>query len=227
MNLPKYSKDPEFNPKYVTQLLDNYRSHPSILEFCSVQFYGGNLRAKSNPEDVNFAVGWNSLPNKDFPIILHSVEAPCQQQSQGFSYFNVQEVKVVKKYVEDLLKRGVNGAHVKVADIGIVSPYKAQRDEINRSLREFRGIECGTAEYYQGREKKIIIISTVRSGAGMGFLKNERRLNVALTRAKCLMILVCDRKTLALDPMWSAFIEYCDENRACVWILKYFWIFYK
>lgn len=217
MNLPKYSQNPEFNPKYVTQLLDNYRSHPAILEYSNHQFYDGYLRAKADPVEINFAIGWSSLPNKNFPIILHSVKSQCEQQQQGFSYFNVQEVKIVNKYVEELLENGINGKQVKVSDIGIVSPYKAQRDEIKKSLREdAKDVEVGTAEYYQGREKKIIIISTVRSGESIGFLKDERRLNVALTRAKCLIILVCDQKTLALDSMWNNFIIYCEDNNCCI-----------
>lgn len=67
-----------------------------------------------------------------------------------------------------------------------------------------------------GREKRIIIITTVRSGNTIGFLKDEKRLNVALTRAKSLMILVCNPETLKKDEMWRSFIDYCNRNDAIV-----------
>ncbi|CAO1430032.1 unnamed protein product [Diamesa tonsa] len=77
-------------------------------------------------------------------------------------------------------------------------------------------IEIGTAEYYQGREKKIIIISTVKSKDGIGFLKSEKRMNVVLTRAKCLLIIVGNPETLQKDQNWNSFIHFCKDNKACV-----------
>lgn len=75
--------------------------------------------------------------------------------------------------------------------VGILSPYKKQvkmikfaikdngLDQINKEF-----LEVETIDGFQGREKDIIIFSTVRSGRGIGFLKDVRRMNVALTRAK-------------------------------------------
>lgn len=216
MTLPKYTANPEFDPKYVTQLLDNYRSHAAILQFPNVQFYEGKLRARADPEIVDSACQWRMLPKKNFPIILHSVLANCNQEKAGFSFYNMTEVKEVKAYVNQLLINGINGKQILPDDIGIVSPYKAQRSKLKDAFKNFPGIEIGTAEYYQGREKMIIIITTVRSGKSIGFLKDEKRLNVALTRAMCLMILVCNPVTLQKDEMWRSFIEYCDRNNAIV-----------
>lgn len=150
MSLPKYSANPTFNPKYVTQLLDNYRSHPAILQFPSVQFYDGKLRARCDPYTVDFACQWRMLPNKNFPIILHSVLENCTQEKNGFSFYNMAEIKQVKNYVENLVNNGINDIQVLANDIGVVSPYKAQRAQLVQALRKFPGIEIGTAEYYQG-----------------------------------------------------------------------------
>ena len=174
MKLPKYSKNPEYDRKYITQLVDNFRSHPAILNFPNVQFYDGNLRARADLREISFALNWKLLPNRTFPIILHSAVADCHQEKNGFSFFNETEVGIVKFYVEELLENGINNQKVEIDDIGIVSPYKSQRDLLGRALKKYTGIEIGTAEYYQGREKKIIIISTVRSGYSVGFLKDER-----------------------------------------------------
>lgn len=217
MHLPAYQRNPEFNPKLVTQLLDNYRSHPAILSFSNDEFYDGKLRAKLPEKEALFAYYWSKLPNKDFPVLLHSVKAECAQVRNGFSWYNNEELKVVVGYVNSLLDFGINGKPVQETDIGIVSPYKAQRDRLCNSFATRKGIEIGTSEYYQGREKKIIIISTVRSGdISVGFLKDEKRLNVVLTRAKSLLILVCNPETMQKDPLWRKFIKFCRDNNACV-----------
>ena len=216
MILPKYTANPEFNSKYITQLLDNYRSHEAILSFPNVEFYDGKLRARGDPAIVDSACQWSMLPTKNFPIILHSVLGNCSKDKDSFSFYNLAEVKEVTNYVIQLLSRGISGRKVSPTDIGIVSSYKAQRTKLKYAFKKFRGIEIGTAEYYQGREKMIIIITTVRSGNIIEFFEDARRLNVALTCAKCLIILVCNPVTLQEDEMWESFIDYCNRNNAIV-----------
>jgi superfamily I DNA and/or RNA helicase len=76
--------------------------------------------------------------------------------------------------VQQLLKNGINGQPVKPQDIGIVSPYKSQITKIEKELEKIKGLEIGTTEYLKGREKNIMIISTVKSKTSVGFLKNEK-----------------------------------------------------
>lgn len=129
------------------------------------------------------------------PILFHCVKTPSELEKN--SSFNTGEIKMVKFYVDLLLNAGVNEIKVTHEDIGIVSPYKAQLNKLKETFRYARGIEIGTAEYYQGREKKIIIISTVKSGiSGVGFLKSEKRLNVCISRAKSLLLIVGNGDTL-------------------------------
>lgn len=193
----------DFDKNYVIQLLDNYRSHPGILQFSNVLFYDSKLRARIAEPDKSYGLGWKYLSNKKLPILFHCNKTPNATDPSGNSYFNNGEIEMVRFYVELLLRHGINGVKVTADDIGIVSPYKAQLNMLKNALGHIRSVEIGTAEYYQGREKKIIIISTVKSQASVGFLSSEKRLNVCITRAKSLLILVGNADTLQVKFKFS------------------------
>jgi helicase MOV-10 len=215
MTKPRYQADSSgFDPKYITQLRDNYRSHPAILQFSNIQFYENQLRAKVKDEIKTFAENWSLLPNKSFPILFHCVKTPSKTAERGSSSFNEGEIAKVQFYVQNLLRNGIGGKKVTEKDIGVVTPYAEQLRKLQTVLN--KDIEVGTAEYFQGREKKIIIVSTVKSCTSVGFLKNEKRLNVVLTRAQSLMIVVGNAETLQQDSLWRAFVHYCHNNNACV-----------
>lgn len=141
----------------------------------------------------------------------------------GTSLTNTGDISIVKKYVFAMLNKGINGNKVLSKDIGIISPYAAQRELLKQV---FPFIEIGTVEYFQGREKLVIIVTAVRSQTDtIGFLKNEKRLNVALTRAKALMIVVGNPETLGKNVFWRKFIASCIEMKAKVgkiprWVYK-------
>ncbi|CAO1361286.1 unnamed protein product [Diamesa serratosioi] len=200
MTKERYKDCPSYDNNYIVQLLDNYRNHPAILLFSNENFYDSKLRAKAPQENVG-----------KFPIIFHCVKERSMVEKDGTSSYNRTEVKIVKSYVDSLLLKGYNQL-----DIGIISPYKAQLSKIEETLKYKKDIEIGTAEYYQGREKKIIIISTVKSKTSVGFLKCEKRFNVMLTRAKSMVIIVGNPETLQKDKMWRKFINYCENNNAFV-----------
>ena len=88
-------------------------------------------------------------------------------------------------------------------EIGVVTPYQAQVRRIRKRLgSRFRDVEVSSVDGYQGREKRVIIISTVRSnhGGNLGFVEDVCRANVALTRAKDGLIVVGDGSTLQGEP---------------------------
>lgn len=106
--------------------------------------------------------------------------------------------------------------------IGIISPYKSQVRLIKQKLYQTKerlglgpsdstadgGIEVNTVDAYQGREKDIIIISTVRSGShGLGFLNDYRRMNVAITRAKHFLWIIGNSKALCNNENWRGLVE--------------------
>ena len=102
--------------------------------------------------------------------------------------------------------------------IGIISPYKHQvrliknklyaiKNQLGINNHEFSScIEINTVDAYQGREKDIIIISTVRSH-GLGFLNDYRRMNVAITRAKNFLWIVGNQQALQKNENWNGLIE--------------------
>lgn len=79
-------------------------------------------------------------------------------------------------YIGKILNGNWNGREVVVNDIGVVSPYRQQCYFIQKEChrRGYGGISVGTAEIFQGQEKKIMIISTVRSDDQLGFVKDEK-----------------------------------------------------
>lgn len=108
-------------------------------------------------------------------------------------------------------------------DIGIITPFTEQRKKIMFALEDinYNDIEVGTVELFQGQEKEIIILSTVRNKIfnhgnedHIGFLSNQKRFNVALTRAKALLIVVGNPEILQIDEHWRYFLDFCLRNNA-------------
>lgn len=213
MTKKRYQVDSQANSDYVIQLLDNYRSHPAILHLSNIVFYDSKLRTKMTDNDKLWAYDWTYLKNKDFPILFHSTDQQSSINFEGSSY-NDSEVLFVLAYITFLLKDGVGSRKITAEDIGILTPYKAQAHLLKESLKN-SDIEIGSAEYYQGREKNIIIVSTVRSQSQtIGFLNNKKRLNVLMTRAKHLLIIVGNPWTLEEDRGWKSLLDFCYINNA-------------
>lgn len=127
-------------------------------------------------DETHWIIGNELLPNRNFPLVFDSVNGECEQEFGGSSFFNDEEVFAVIKWIQKLVKTKWKGKEICSSDIGVVSPYKKQcaliRNELNNN--GFDGITVGTAEVYQGQEKRIIIISTVRTGNQLGFVSNEQ-----------------------------------------------------
>ncbi|XP_035676776.1 putative helicase MOV-10 [Branchiostoma floridae] len=222
---PLYQRgeDGQYDSRVLTKLVRNYRSHPAILEKPNSMFYDGELEVHADQLVREAFCQWEELPKKNFPVIFHGVEGVDEREGSSPSFFNVQEVAAVVDYVEKLLqKRG--GIKVKEEHIGIISPYRRQVQKIRQALKlRRRGeIKVGSVEEFQGQERLVIIVSTVRSTRqeylkmdkdyNLGFLNNPKRFNVAITRAKALLIVVGNPYTLTRDGNWRSFLKYCKEN---------------
>ncbi|XP_049939512.1 putative helicase MOV-10 [Schistocerca serialis cubense] len=213
-----------YDPIYITQLVYNYRSHPDILHLPNVLFYGGNLQERCpdsvrNDPVLSFAL--NGSESGGRAVVFHGVIGHEQREGQSPSHFNRYEVTQVLKYVDRLTGPKAN-VKLKQTDIGIIAPYIRQAYKIKAELkkRQLLDIEVGTTEIFQGREKRAIIISTVRSNRNLldydqkyqlGFLVNPKRLNVAITRAQSLLIIIGNPILLAKDYRWRHVVEYTRE----------------
>ncbi|XP_027551120.1 helicase MOV-10 isoform X1 [Neopelma chrysocephalum] len=233
---PLYQKSSEgYDPQFVTKLLWNYRSHEAILRIPNELFYDSELKAcESDGLDVrNFYCNWEELPKKGFPIIFHGVCGEDQREEKSPSFFNTAEIEVLVDYLKKLLQsQGKKGCPtVSPKEIGIISPYRKQVEKIRRAitsldpvlkrLPDISQLKVGSVEEFQGQERRVILISTVRSYSAylqfdqtfrLGFLKNPKRLNVALTRAKALLIVVGNPAVLRQDEHWHRFLTYCKEQ---------------
>jgi superfamily I DNA and/or RNA helicase len=125
------------------------------------------------------------------------------------STFNAGNAERVAAEARRLLSRGVQPT-----DLAIIAAYSAQARRLRDLLKVERaaGLEVGTVDGFQGREKEAVIVDLVRSNdhGELGFLSNTRRMNVALTRARRFLLVVADSATLGDHPYYARFIEYVD-----------------
>ncbi|GBG86912.1 hypothetical protein CBR_g44368 [Chara braunii] len=212
---------------FATKLVRNYRSHRAILELPSRLFYNNELVAESNVQLTSSLCRWAELPNKnEFPILFHAVDGTAMRDEGSPSFFNAEECAQVVRYVEKLLADQTLG--LRSAEIGVVAPYRRQVQKLQHHLHnklQFDDIKVGSVEEFQGQERRVIILTTVRSDPAfvqdeytqnIGFIKNPKRLNVAITRAMHLLIIVGNPKALKPDANWRKLLEYCVDNHAYV-----------
>lgn len=119
-----HTRDPTsgFDERFVVKLVDNYRSHPSILRLPSDLFYDGELVACANVRERSIFERWEALPNAEFPVLFHGVRGKDEREANSPSWFNADELVLVSRYVEDVLR--VRGTGVKSSDIAVITPYR-------------------------------------------------------------------------------------------------------
>lgn len=186
-----------------------------------MRFYGDILQPNADFMVANNLQTWEHLPTKKFPLIFHGVEGQDSREGNSPSWFNSEECQIVKQYVDKLTK-GTRSNRVRADEIGIVSPYHKQVQKISMLLRQYNhDCKVGSVEEFQGSEKRVIIISTVRSSVEylgfdtkhkLGFVSNPKRFNVAITRAQALLIIVGNPYVLEQDEDWTSLINYCVEG---------------
>ncbi|KAF8089759.1 hypothetical protein N665_0497s0003 [Sinapis alba] len=196
------------------QLLNmQYRMHPSISIFPNREFYG--MRILDAPSVRVRSYEKQFLPGKMYaPYSFINIPYGREQFGQGFSLKNIVEVSVVDKIVSKLY--AVSRKSRRSISVGVISPYKAQVFAIQEKIgkqydtSEQFTVSVRSVDGFQGGEEDIIIISTVRSnGKGaIGFLSNQQRTNVALTRARfCLWILGNESTLTNNRTVWSQLVD--------------------
>ncbi|GKV42430.1 hypothetical protein SLEP1_g49837 [Rubroshorea leprosula] len=205
---------------YVTKLVRNYRCHPEILYLPSTLFYRGELIPCKEQTD-SFLNSVNFLPNKQFPVLFFGIQGCDEREGNNPSWFNRIEASKVIEFTRSLLASG----NLSEEEIGIITPYRQQVLKLKQAFEnlDMFDIKVGSVEQFQGQERKVIIISTVRSTIKhnefdnnhcLGFLSNERRFNVSITRAISLLVIVGNPHILAKDYYWSKLIWHCSKNNS-------------
>ncbi|KAL7534989.1 hypothetical protein ACHAXR_006195 [Thalassiosira sp. AJA248-18] len=211
-----------YDTRMITKLVHNYRSHPKILCIPNKLFYEGDLIAEADITRSHRFVDWEHLPTRGFPVVFHGIEGEDMREANSPSWFNAEEAQIVKMYV-DLLIKDTRRNRCKPEDIGIITPYHRQVQKIRMLLSAHGYSDCkvGSVEEFQGSERPVIIISTVRSTVEyisfdikhkLGFLSNEKRFNVAITRAQALLIMIGNPFTLENDPNWRSIIDHALDG---------------
>ncbi|EJW02168.1 hypothetical protein EDEG_03389 [Edhazardia aedis USNM 41457] len=189
-------------------LKTQYRMTSDIVAFPNLQFYRNQL---ITPKFLEQRKG-------PFALLLKSISfiniQGTEKQGDTNSFYNVKEEKAIVRIVNYLASK----IHLN-KNIGIISPYKKQ---ILHIIEEYRKIckanltdlvEINTVDAFQGQEKDIIILSTVRSEK-LGFVLDIRRLNVALTRARFNIIILGNANLLETDKTWKALIQFYKDKKA-------------
>ncbi|CAN0896914.1 Probable RNA helicase SDE3 [Linum grandiflorum] len=208
---------------YVTKLVRNYRCHPEILHLPSTLFYNAELLAckESNETSSSVLKQLNFIPGNDFPIIFFGIQGLDEREGNNPSWFNRIEVS---KVVE-VIKKLISCEDISECDIGVITPYRQQVLKIKKVLDDLDmpDVKVGSVEQFQGQEKQVIIVSTVRSTIihndfdkvhYLGFLSNPKRFNVAITRAKSLLILVGNPHIISKDEYWNMLLWRCADHNS-------------
>ena len=215
----------EKHPEAVTLLKIQYRMNDDIMRFSSNYFYNGEV--ESAPEvkyrsilDLDTPMTWIDTSQLDLPADS-DVTFKEQFVGESFGRINKAEAEVtllaLQHYFNQIGKQRLLDEHI---DVGIISPYRAQVQYLRRLLmkREFfkpfrRLISVNTVDGFQGQERDIIVISLVRSNddGQIGFLRDLRRMNVAITRARMKLIILGDKNTMTTHPFYQQLWQYIDN----------------
>ncbi|MBQ3959259.1 MAG: AAA family ATPase [Muribaculaceae bacterium] len=205
------------NPQVVTLLQVQYRMNDAIMHFSSEWFYDG--RVQSAP-DVKF----RSILDLDTPIVWIDTDGMDMKEEfvgENYGRINKGEAQLTLETLHNYFERiGRQRMLDERLDVGIISPYRAQVQYLRRQIRHddyfkpFRNaIAVNTVDGFQGQERDIIVISLVRANddGQIGFLRDLRRMNVAITRARMKLIILGDTSTLTRHPFYRKLHQYIQQ----------------
>uniref|UniRef100_A0A8C9UCQ2 DNA-binding protein SMUBP-2 n=1 Tax=Serinus canaria TaxID=9135 RepID=A0A8C9UCQ2_SERCA len=204
-----------YGERAVRMLTVQYRMHRHIMEWASSELYGGRLSAHPSVAQhlLRDLPGVSDTEETSIPLLLIDT-AGCglfeleveDEQSKG----NPGEVQLVGMHVQALVDAGV-----KAKDIAVVAPYNLQVDMLRQHLcHSHPELEIKSVDGFQGREKEAVILSFVRSNrkGEVGFLAEERRINVAVTRARRQVAVVCDSHTVGSRPFLRRLLDHLAQH---------------
>uniref|UniRef100_A0A7N9IBP4 Immunoglobulin mu DNA binding protein 2 n=1 Tax=Macaca fascicularis TaxID=9541 RepID=A0A7N9IBP4_MACFA len=205
----------EYGARAVRTLTVQYRMHQAIMRWASDTMYHGQLTAHPSVAGhlLRDLPGVAATEETGVPLLLVDT-AGCglfeleeeDEQSKG----NPGEVRLVSLHIQALVDAGVPAR-----DVAVVSPYNLQVDLLRQSLaHRHPELEIKSVDGFQGREKEAVILSFVRSNrkGEVGFLAEDRRINVAVTRARRHVAVICDSRTVNNHAFLKTLVEYFTQH---------------
>jgi len=188
-----------------------YRMNEKINNFPSCEFYECKVKTYDKIKNITI-LDLGIEPKEEFareiPTVFFDTKGKFLEavKKGSPSKYNPKEAEFVANLVDLLKNAGARDEH-----IGVITPYKDHEEYLKTLIKN---IEIKSVDGFQGREKEIIIVSLVRANENeeIGFLKDIRRLNVAITRPKRKLIIVGDAKTLSSHEVYKRLIEYIEKN---------------
>jgi len=200
-------------------LLDTqYRMNTHILRFSNEMFYGGKLKSADEVAERRF--GEDAKPF----IFIDTAGTGFEERfnNQHKSYANDGEYFIIREHLLENYEKIVGSS------IAIISPYAEQVRFIRERIGEdpqlhTLQVEVDTIDGFQGQERALIYISLVRSNpkSEIGFLKDPRRLNVAMTRAMKKLVVVGDSSTIGNDSLFGSLLAHVDTHECYVSAWEY------
>ena len=207
----------ENKPEVVTLLKVQYRMNEQIMRFSSDYFYHGMV--ESAPQ-----IKYRGILDYDTPMVwVDTAELEGKEEFIGESFGRVNKAEAeltldqLEQYFTKIGKQRVLDERI---DVGVISPYRAQVQYLRRLIqkRDFfkpyrRLITVNTVDGFQGQERDVILISLVRSNdeGQIGFLRDLRRMNVAITRARMKLIILGDVPTMTRHPFYRQLYDYVSK----------------
>ncbi|KFR16665.1 DNA-binding protein SMUBP-2, partial [Opisthocomus hoazin] len=204
-----------YGEKIVKMLTVQYRMHQAIMQWASLEMYSGRLTAHPSVAQhlLKDLPGVTSTEETTIPLLLIDT-AGCglfeleveDEQSKG----NPGEVQLAGLHIQALVDAGV-----KAQDIAVVAPYNLQVDMLREHLcHRYPELEIKSVDGFQGREKEAVILSFVRSNrkGEVGFLAEDRRINVAVTRARRHVAVICDTRTVSNQAFLKRLVDYFSQH---------------
>jgi len=197
----------------------NWRSHGAIIAWSNRYLYDDSMRGYGNTYITYHLVHSDVLPKKGFPIVFHGVKGSKQHAESSPSPFDVLEASIVRNYCAKLV--GNTEQKIYPEEIGVLAPYKSQIRTIRQLLKvaKLSDVSVRSVEQFQGQERKVIVLVTTRGNEeshprrSLGVLVNRQRMNLAITRAQALLIVIGDPEVLGKYEHWGSFLRYIKSRK--------------
>lgn len=201
-------------------LTTQYRMNTNISNWASDQMYGGKLLAGDGVGERALCdlpgVMEADLTKAALMLIDTAGCNGCEETAdEGGSKLNSGEAELVAAYLEELFSYCTCDSGFGLGDIGVIAPYNAQVACLRERLADHcqAGLEISTVDGFQGREKEVIILSMTRSNShgDLGFLREDRRTNVAVTRARRQCVVIADSETVGTHSFLRTLLMHCSD----------------